>query len=72
VRVRVANCAPASASEGAAAAGSADDSAAYGYLDGQIASSVFKVAADDQAEIDKLTALQAYVRELQDQGYIAR
>ncbi|TCK43967.1 hypothetical protein B0G84_2315 [Paraburkholderia sp. BL8N3] len=71
VRVRIASCALSAASESAATADSADGAATYGYLDGQVASSVFKVAADDQVEIDKLTALQAYVRGLQDHGYIA-
>lgn len=73
VRVRVASCSPIDPSgESATAAGSADGAATFGYLDGQTASSVFKVAADDQTEIDKLTALQAYVKALQDQGYIGK
>jgi prophage endopeptidase len=73
VRVRVASCGPATAgSESAASTGSADGAATFGYLDGQTASSVFKVAADDQTEIDKLSALQAYVKALQDQGYIGK
>jgi glutathione S-transferase len=71
VRVRIASCAPAAASESAGASGSSDGGSAYGYLDGAVASSVFKVAADDQAEIDKFTALQAYVRAMQEQGFIA-
>ncbi|WP_213763511.1 lysis system i-spanin subunit Rz [Caballeronia sp. dw_19] len=73
VRVRVASCGPATAgSESAATTGSADAATSVGYLDGQTASSVFKVAADDQAEIDKLSALQAYVKSLQDQGFIGK
>jgi prophage endopeptidase len=70
VRVRVTGCAVSAPSESAAAAGSADAAATYADLDETTASSAFKVAADDQVEIDKLTALQAYVRTLQDQGYI--
>jgi prophage endopeptidase len=73
VRVRVASCAASTpAAQSTAAAGSADATSAYGYLDGAVAASVFKVAADDQIEIDKLTALQAYVKTLQDQGYIEK
>jgi prophage endopeptidase len=72
VRVHVTGCAVSAPSESAAAAGSADAAAAYADLDGTTASSVFKVAADDQAEIDKLTALQAYVKALQDEGYIGK
>jgi len=72
VRVRVASCMPGSpADQSAASAGGANGTAAYGYLDGQVAASVFKVAADDQVEIDKLAGLQAYVKALQDKGYIA-
>jgi hypothetical protein len=72
VRVRVTGCSPASASEGASSAGSADDSAAYGYIYGPTASGIFQVAADDQTEIDKLTALQTYVRAMQEQGFVGR
>jgi prophage endopeptidase len=73
VRVRVASCGPvAPAGESAATAGSVDGTAAWGYLDNETAASIFKVAADDQVEIDKLSALQAYVKALQDQGFIGR
>jgi prophage endopeptidase len=73
VRVHVASCGPiAPAGESAAAAGSADGAAAWGYLDNETAASVFKVAADDQKEIDKLTALQMYVKALQERGYISK
>lgn len=73
VRVRVTSCGPAAASsESTTAAGSADDPASYAVIDGQTASGVVQIAADDQAEIDKLTALQAYVKVLQDQGYIGK
>lgn len=73
VRVRVASCVPAAtSSQGATAAGSANDSAAYADLDPTVASGVVQVAADDQAEIDKLAALQAYVKALQDQGFISK
>jgi hypothetical protein len=72
MRVRVADCSPAVADQSPASPGRSYGAAAYGYLDGQVASSVFKVVADDQAEIDKLTALQAYVRAMQAQGYIEK
>lgn len=73
VRVHVAACGPvAPAGESAATAGSADGTTSWGYLDNETAASVFKVAADDQVQIDKLTALQAYVKALQDQGFIGR
>lgn len=72
VRVRVASCTAPTGGKGASSAGGTDGSPAYGYLDGQVASSVFKVAADDQAEIDKLVALQSYVKTLQNQGFIGQ
>jgi hypothetical protein len=72
LRVRITGCSVAPASQGPAAAGSADDAAAYADLDPTVASGVVQVAADDQAEIDKLAALQAYVKALQDQGYIGK
>jgi hypothetical protein len=70
VRVRIASCSPAAPGESAAPAVSTDGPASYGDIYGPTASSIFKVAADDQAEIDKLAALQAYVRALQDQGFV--
>lgn len=73
LRVRVASCGPSAASsESTAAAVSADAAATYADINPTTASSVFRVAADDQAEIDKLTALQAYVKSLQDEGFIAK
>lgn len=72
LRVRVTHCVTSAAGQGAAAAGSTDDSASYADLNGQTASGVIQVAADDQAEIDKLAALQAYVKALQDQGFIGK
>lgn len=73
LRVRVTHCTAApTAGQSTAAAGRADDSAAFADLDPTVATGIVQVAADDQAEIDKLKALQAYVRALQDQGYIGR
>lgn len=72
LRVHVTSCTPASASESASSAGSADAAPAYADLDPTVASGVVQVAAADQAEIDKLTALQDYVKTLQDQGYIQK
>jgi hypothetical protein len=70
VRVRIASCSPATPGESAAAPSSADGSPTYGDIYGPTASGIFQVAADDQAEIDKLAALQAYVRTLQEQGFV--
>jgi prophage endopeptidase len=73
VRVRVASCGAVPASgQSTAAAGRTDAAPAYADLDATVAASVFKVAADDQVEIDKLAALQAYVKTLQDEGYIQK
>lgn len=72
LRVHVASCSSSASGQSAAATGSADGAAAYAYLDPTVASGVIQVAADDQAEIDKLAALQAYVKALQDQGYITK
>ena len=69
--VHVAGCVPAAA-EGASAPGSANGSPAIANLAGPAADSVAEVAGDDQREIDKLKALQAYVRAMQAQGYIER
>lgn len=72
LRVRVTRCVPGTAAvQGTAAAGSADGGAAYADLDPTVATGVVQVAADDQREIDKLKALQAYVTALQQQGFIA-
>jgi hypothetical protein len=71
VRVRIAGCSASVPGESAASASSSDGPAAYGDIYGPTASGIFKVAADDQAEIDKLSGLQAYVRALQEQGFIA-
>lgn len=72
VRVRVASCVAPASGQSASPAGSADGAPAYGYLDSSLAISVFQVAADDQAEIDKLVALQSYVKTLQNQGFIGQ
>jgi hypothetical protein len=73
VHVTAASChSGAPAGQSAAASSSTDDTASYAVIDGQTASGIVQVAADDQAEIDKLAALQAYVRTLQDQGYISK
>lgn len=72
LRVRVTSCVPSTAgNQSTAAAGSADGGAAYADLDPTVATGVVQVTADDQHEIDKLAALQAYVKALQDQGFIA-
>lgn len=72
MRVHVTGCSVAPASQSTTAAGSADDAATFADLDPTVASGVVQVAADDQAEIDKLAALQAYVKALQDQGFISK
>lgn len=72
LRVRVTSCVPgAAAGKGTTAAVGTDGSAAYADLDPTVATGVVEVAADDQREIDKLKALQAYVAALQQQGFIA-
>jgi hypothetical protein len=68
VSVRVTRCAPASESAGAAV--SADGAADHADLAPAVADGLAEVASDDQREIDKLAALQAYVREMQARGYI--
>lgn len=72
LRVHVTSCSVAAPSKGASAAGSVDDAPATADLDPTVASGIVQVAADDQAEIDKLAALQAYVKALQDQGFIGK
>jgi prophage endopeptidase len=72
LRVRVTSCVPGTAdSKSTATAGGADGSAAYADLDPTVAAGAVQVATDDQREIDKLRALQAYVAALQQQGFIA-
>lgn len=64
VRVAVRNCAATGSSTVAGSAGAAgvgDGSAAVADLDPAVAERVFGVAGDDQHEIDKVKALQAYV-----------
>jgi prophage endopeptidase len=68
VSVRVTRCSP--ASEGAGPASGSDGGAAVADLDPAVASGLAEVAADDQGEIDKLRALQSYVRAMQAQGFI--
>lgn len=74
VRVRVAaNCSGASAaSESASAASGNDGSAAYADLSPATAASAVAVVDDADAQIIKLRKLQAYVKELQDDGYVNR
>jgi hypothetical protein len=72
MRVHVTGCASSDSGQGAAPTSSADGSATLGYLAPTVASGLVTVAADDQAEIDKLVALQAYVRTLQEQGYVSK
>ncbi|WP_213778889.1 lysis system i-spanin subunit Rz [Caballeronia sp. dw_276] len=73
VRVTAAACNPSAASgESAAPTNGADGPATFADLYGPTASGVFKVAEDDQNEIDKLANLQLYVKTLQDQGYIGQ
>jgi hypothetical protein len=69
--VHVAACVPA-ADEGTSAAGGVDDGPATANLAPAAADGVAEVAGDDQREIDKLRGLEAYVRAMQDQGYIER
>jgi hypothetical protein len=66
--VHVTHCA--AASEGASATGGADGASATADLAPAVADGLAEVAGDDQREIDKLTALQAYVRALQEHGYV--
>lgn len=66
--VHVARCVP--AAEGASAPGRTDGGSAFANLAPAAADGVAEVAGDDQREIDKLKALQEYVRALQGQGYI--
>lgn len=72
LRVHVTGCSVAAPSKGASSASSADDAPPTADIDPAVASGIVQVAADDQAEIDKLAALQAYVKALQDQGYISK
>lgn len=72
MRVHVTSCAAADSGQSASATGSPNGAAAFGYLAPTVASGLVTVAADDQAEIDKLIGLQAYVRALQDQGFIGK
>ncbi|TCK39630.1 bacteriophage Rz lysis protein [Paraburkholderia sp. BL8N3] len=72
MRVHVTGCTASDPSQGSASAGSADGASASADLAPTVASGLVSVADDDQKEIDKLSALQAYIRALQDRGYIAR
>lgn len=73
LRVRVASCGPVSPTgQSAASAGGTDGAATFADLYGPTASGVFKVAADDQHEIDKLVGLQDYIHKMQDQGFIGK
>jgi hypothetical protein len=68
VSVRVTHCSP--AGESASTAASADGGAARADLAPEVASGLAEVAGADQGEIDKLRALQSYVRDMQARGYI--
>lgn len=70
VRVRVTSCVTPASGQGASPAGGAASSPAYGDIYGPTAIGIFQVAADDQVEIDKLVALQAYIKTLQEQGFV--
>lgn len=72
LRVHVTGCSVGTPSKSPSATGSTDGGAAFADLDPAVASGAVQVAADDQAEIDKLAALQAYVKALQDQGFIGK
>jgi prophage endopeptidase len=64
LRIAVTHCAADDAAGVRGAAGTAgvdDEGATYADLDPAVAGRVFRVAGDDQREIDKLRALQAYV-----------
>ncbi|QNB10835.1 lysozyme [Paraburkholderia tropica] len=64
VRVAVRNCTaadPGGIAGSPGAAGVGDGSAAVADLDSAVAERVFRVAGDDQHEIDKVKVLQAYV-----------
>jgi hypothetical protein len=64
VRIAVTNCSTASGNDAAGAAGAAgvgDGAAAHADLDRAVAERVFRVAGDDDNEISKVKALQAYV-----------
>lgn len=72
VRVRVASCSTGpAASEGPAAAPIADGSPAYGFLSPTTATSVVGVADQADAVAAQLRALQQYVTELQNNGFIS-
>jgi hypothetical protein len=73
VRVHVTACHPASAAgKGTAAPGTVDDSAAYAELSPTTAASAFTVVDDADNTALKLVKLQAYITELQDDGYISK
>lgn len=73
VRVHVSNChASESASESAAAAPGGNGTAAIADLSSTTASSAVAVADDADKTASKLATLQAYVKRLQDDGYISK
>lgn len=73
VRIVAANCGSASAaSESASAANGNDGAAAYADLSPATAASAVAVVDDADAQVIKLRKLQAYVKGLQDDGYINR
>lgn len=72
VRVHVTGCNSGStASEGAAAAPVADGSPVYAFLSPEAAASAATVADDADATARRLRALQQYVTELQNDGFIS-
>jgi hypothetical protein len=73
VRVHVATCHPTgTGSKSTAPASGSDDSAAYADLSPAVAAGVYAVADDADDTASKLRALQAYVTELQADGYISK
>jgi hypothetical protein len=72
MRVHVTGCTATDSGQSAPATSSTDGAATFGYLAPAVASGLVTVAADDQAEIDKLSALQTYVRAMQEQGFIGK
>lgn len=73
VRVHVSGCSAAGASgQGTSTAPSANDGAGYQFLSPEAAASVVEVADQADATAAQLRALQQYVKELQDDGYVSK
>lgn len=71
VRVRVTGCSGAPDSKGTAPAPGVDGSPGYGFLPPETAASVVGVADQADATAAQLRALQQYVTELQNDGFIS-